>query len=238
MLVPLVAAALASGGMTQVVGFDGVGGCAQGRPIATAPLYPCNMVDDVRRPGFNGRTWVDRPILGAIQQGPYPAAGVCPGPEAYGAFDTPDAVVYARVGLLHVEINAWDQIRPQGLYQLEDARQFWLKEQGYTGGVRTMVNDANLWLRQPAPAEQRAEAGGKPLPRATITLPADMPPQHRRLRVDSKGVQNAPVRLPGDGPARISWPDTASGDAVARTDAHGGLVAGAEGRVITQALPR
>lgn len=235
MLVSLVAAAVSTGGMAQVVGFDGLGGCAEGRPIATAPLYPCNMVDDVRRPGFNGRTWVGRPILGAIQQGPYPAAGMCPGPEAYGAFDSPDAVVYARVGLLHVEINAWDQIRPQGLYQLEDARQFWLKERGYTGGVRTMVNDANIWMRETSPAEQHADAAAKPLPRATITLPADMPPQHRRLRVDARP---SPVRLPGDGPARISWPDAAPGDAVARTDAHGGLVAGAEGRAITQALPR
>src|SRR5258705_438844 len=42
------------------------------RPIATMAPYPAGMADDVRRPGFNGRLWVGRPIIGSMQQGPYP----------------------------------------------------------------------------------------------------------------------------------------------------------------------
>jgi hypothetical protein len=231
MLTPLIAATVASVGVVHYVGHG-----TDARPIATPAGYPAAMADDVRRPGFNGRLWVDRPILGAIQQGPYAIADGSPGPDAYGAFDRPDATVYARVGHLVVGVNAWDSIDQEGLKRLEHARNFWLKEQGYTGGVRTMVNDANLWMRQEPPAPEHASAGGVPLPRATITLPADLPRQHRRLRVDAAP---APVRLPGDGPARISWPDTAPGSAVARTEARGGLI-GLESheQTIVQALPR
>lgn len=237
MLVPFFAAAVVSAGMIQSRGtFVAAGSCGENRPIATPAPYPSGMADDVRRPGFNGRLWVDRPILGAIQQGPYAIDNGSPGPEAYGAFDTPDATVYARVGTIHVGINAWDQVRPQGLHRLEDARNFWLREQGLTGGVRTMVNDANTWLREPAPVEQHAAANGVPMPRATITLPADMPRQHRRLRVDAGQAAPGLVRLPGEGPARISWPETAPGEAVARTDANGGVIGrDLPSRVVTQA---
>jgi hypothetical protein len=225
MVAPLVAIACASIGQCHYLG------SCDARPIATAAPYPYNMVDDVRRPGFNGRLFVTRPILGSIQQGPYPVVSDGPGPEYYGAYDHPEATVYARVGHLVVGVNAWESINQRGLKRLEGARAFWLKEQGFTGGVRTMVNDANLWQpREPEAADHAA--AGTPLPRATITIPADLPRQHRRLRVDAAPVSVPPVA----GPARISWPAIAPGGAVARTEARGGVLADeAPARVITQA---
>lgn len=228
MFAPLLVATAASLGTVDHLG----AGDGDHRPIATRAPYPANMADDVRRPGFNGRLWVSRPILGSIQQGPYPAASGSPGAEAYGAYGQEDATVYARIGHLVVGISPWEQIDEQGLQRYEAARNFWLREQGFTGGVRTMINDARVWKAEDAPhAEHHAEApASTPLPRATITLPAELPRQRRRFRVD------AAPSLPGGGPARISWPAGAPADAVARTEARGGVIGGdAPSRVITQA---
>src|SRR5689334_24090487 len=96
------------------------------RPIATRALYPAAMADDVRRPGFNGRLWVSRPIIGSMQQGPYPVGWGSPGPEAFGGFDNQDAEVYARVGHQVVGLTPWESIDTQGLRRLEAARNFWL----------------------------------------------------------------------------------------------------------------
>src|SRR5438874_5197288 len=136
MLVPFLAAAIVSAGMV-----DG-GHRYSRRPIATAAPYPAGLADDVRRPGFNGRMWVSRPLLGARQEGPYAVDEGSPGSEAYGAFDHAAATVYARVGHILVGVSPWQSINQGGLKRLEAARNFWLKEQGYTGGVRTMINDA------------------------------------------------------------------------------------------------
>jgi hypothetical protein len=235
MFVPLAAIACASLGQVYYLGSRDV---RPVRPIATAAPYPSGMADDVRRPGFNGRLWLTRPIMGSMQQGPYPIVSDPPGPEAYGAFDRPDATVYARVGHLVVGVNAWESIDQEGLKRLEAARNFWLKEEGYTGGVRTIVNDANLWPPkepEPAPHANAGEtpAAGTPVPRATITLPADLPRQHRRIRVEAVP---SPSMLPGAGPARVSWPDAAPAGAVARSESRGGLIgADTPARVITQA---
>jgi hypothetical protein len=206
------------------------------RPIASRAPYPAAVADDVRRPGFNGRVWVSRPIIGSMQQGPFPVGWGSPGPEAYGGFDNQDAEVYARVGHQVVGINPWESINSDGLKRFEAARNFWLQEQGYTGGVRTFINDLYLWKQaESQPTEEHASAvPPTPMPRATITLPADMPPQRRRIRVDAGHAQ--PVVCPGVGPARVSWPLTAPADAVARTSANGGLLGGPEpSRVITSA---
>jgi hypothetical protein len=206
------------------------------RVLVTQAAYPAGMVDDVRRPGFNGRLWVDRPIIGSMQQGPYPVGWGSPGPEAYGAFDNQDAEVWARVGHQAVGIAPWESIDAEGLKRLEAARNYWLQEQGYTGGVRTFVNDLYLWKQADAKPveEQHAAASPVPTPRATITLPADMPHQRRRIRVDAGHEQ--PLVCPGAGPVRFSWPLTAPADAVARTNAAGLLPGETEpSRVITSA---
>jgi hypothetical protein len=165
-------------------------------------------------PGFNGRLWVGRPVMGFMQQGPYSQDWGSPGPEAYGAFGSEDATVYARVGHLAVGINPWEGINQDGLKRLEAARNFWLQEQGYTGGVRTFVNDLYVW-KKAVPEQARTHASAVPTPRATITLPADMPRQRRRIRVDAGSPGT--VACPGVGPARVSWPMAAPESAVART---------------------
>jgi hypothetical protein len=164
------------------------------RPIASLPAYPEGMADDVRRPGFNGRLHVTRPIMGSLH-GPGAESFPAPGPDAYGAYLDTCPTVPARVGHLVIGISPWAQWAEQGHKDLEHARQFWLRENGYTGGVRTFVNDYYLFseLREPAPA---ARGVSKPEPAAIIELAPEAPRNRHRLR----------VQLPGDGPSRISWP--------------------------------
>lgn len=223
MLVSVVAIAALTVDTNDVTLFLGPGGSLN-RPISTIAPYPPGMADSVRRPGFNGRLWVSRPVIGGLE-GPYPLGWGPPGPEAYGAFDNQWASVPARVGLLVVDITPWQSINSEGLHRLENARQFWLQEQGYTGGVRTFVNDLYVWKPDAASPAQHADASETPAPRATIQLPADMPRQRRRIRVDA-GDAGRPERIacPGAGPMRVSWPETAPADAVARTLASGGFI--------------
>ena len=101
-------------------------------------------------------------------------------------------------------------------------RHFWLQEQGYTGGVRTFVNDSIVWgpdgaMAAAAGAEaEHASAPGEVTPRATIQLPADMPRQRRRLRVDAGGAAGRGLFHPG-GEVRVSWPMSAPAGVVARS---------------------
>ncbi|MEX2217987.1 MAG: hypothetical protein WD749_04440 [Phycisphaerales bacterium] len=185
------------------------------RPIATAPLYPSSMADDVHRPGFNGRLFVTRPIIGP-GHGPYAVAEGSPGASHYGAFDQQDATVYVRVGHTAIGINAWERHGKRGLAHLENARQFWLYERGYTGGVRTFVNDTVTFgaprervVREAsaAPAGPASTPSAREIrPRATITVPADVPRAKSRIRVRSAHTGATIAALPGDGPARVSLP--------------------------------
>lgn len=192
-----------------------------GRPIATSANYPAGMADDVHRPGFNGRLWISRPIIGGMQ-GPY-ATEESLLAERYGGYGHDDAVVYARVGSLAVGISAFESIPQNGLRRFEQARNFWLQEEGYVGGVRTFVNDAYVWRK--ADGEPRVESKGAVEPLATIKVPDDMPRRKsNRLRVDAtRSGAEAIVRL-GEGDARISWPESAPSDAVARTAATGHII--------------
>lgn len=191
-----------------------------GRPIATAALYPAGMADDVHRPGFNGRLYVTRPIIGGMQ-GPY-ATEASLLADQYGAYGDEYSVVYARVGSLVVGINAFEPITKNGLRRFEQARNFWLQEQGYTGGVRTFVNDAYLF-RKPDGAP-RAESNAKPEPIATIKLPDDMPRRKNRLRVEATPANTPAIAALAEGSARLSLPDAAPADVVARTAANGNMI--------------
>lgn len=196
------------------------------RPIATYPSYPLNMVDDVRRPGFNGRLYVTRPIMGGME-GPWAVAETDPGASYYGAYDNQDAHVYVRVGQAAIGINAWERIDHPGLRHLESARQFWLHENNYTDGVRTFVNDATLWGRHEARQDAgQASAPGPIEPRATFRVREDMPRGRSRIRVQNDSAAGTLAGLPGGGPVRVSWPQGASSDAVAGMDK---LVAAANG---------
>jgi hypothetical protein len=91
-----------------------------------------------------------------------------------------------------VGINPWVEMRGPGLAHLEAGRQEWLAERGYTGAVRTFMNDANFvdvhdQVRQAAaPA---AEAVDAPIaPRAVIELAPDAPRHRSRMRVEAPRV--------------------------------------------------
>ncbi|MEM7754475.1 MAG: hypothetical protein AAF297_02450 [Planctomycetota bacterium] len=156
------------------------------RPIATPAPYPANIVDDTRRPGFNGRLWVDRTIVGgAPREWPLDLGG--PGPAFYGAPDSQRADVFVRRDAQVIAINGWNSIEPETLYPLENARQFWLKEQGYTGGVRTFINPAVL--RGVTPREVVIE------PRAKFRTPADAPRIQRRMHVSLPAHDVSEVRI-------------------------------------------
>ncbi len=196
------------------------------RPIATVAPFPGNMVDDVRRPGFNGRLWVGRPVIGGMD-GPYPVGWESPGPEAFGAFDAQDELVYARIGLMTISVNPWEEVKPENLRALRNAQQFWLKERGYIGGVRTHVNDLYLWKEQDKAGAARAgepelldKPAGLPEPRMIFEVPADMPRVKSRIKVEAEPARGAEaIVVLSPQPIRISWPMTAPAGIVARAEA-------------------
>lgn len=100
------------------------------RQLATPRAFPANVTDSVRRPGFGGRVWVS-PAVGSFENEE-------PGAAAYGAHVGDDTIIYGRIGHLAISISPW---QVQSEPRLEAARQEWLKENNFTGGVRTFVND-------------------------------------------------------------------------------------------------
>jgi hypothetical protein len=195
---------------------------AMDRPIATTPAYPVGMADDVRRPGFNGRLYVTRPILGVLQ-GDFARTVPRPELDAYGAYLTPCESVPARVGLLTISISPWHAWNEQGHRGLERARQVWLAENNYTGGVQTHVNDYFLWRELSQPTEPGHVS--TPEPAAVIELAPDAPRGRSRMRVDAApgcGSAAAAILLQ-QGHVRISWPHAAPGIIVARSEHHGGV---------------
>lgn len=158
------------------------------RHLATCPPYPDRRADSVLRPGFNGRLFLTTPIMGGVDM--VPSGCDQPGAEYYGAVDG-GQTVYLRVGELTVGINPWHQWNDESFPRFEAARQEWLKERGYIGGVRTFVNDANFTYSavptrvvtaDDAPA---ARPAGEIKPRAIIELPPDMPRFRSRMQVDA-----------------------------------------------------
>lgn len=178
--------------------------------LATLPLYPPGMADDVRRPGFNGRLWISRPIIGGVDTG-YPTAWRDPGPASYGAPDDVNPTVYARIGNTAATIPAFEYVQGSGLKCLESARSAWLAEHGFTGGVRTFVNDLYLYAPQGVETAQASSAGHEIQPRATIHTAPDQPRFKARMQVrNSRASGAAAIALLGDGaPLNISWPQSA-----------------------------
>ncbi|MCW5769765.1 MAG: hypothetical protein KIT19_13900 [Phycisphaeraceae bacterium] len=198
---------------------------------ASSARYPSSMVDDVRRPGFNGLIYSRRPVIGGVDA--WAVESGSPGADYYGAYGAENLAIgvvvdpiepfnsfdYGIVSPWQVAndrsergsrvTNPYNRARNRAGDRLERARHEWLRENGLTGGVRTHVNDATLH----APADRRESA--LPTPRATIQIPEGEPRLHRNIRVE--------------GPARISLPPGASAEIVRHIGRTGGFVGDDQG---------
>lgn len=177
--------------------------------LATRPPYPAGRADDVNRPGFNGRLWIGRTIIGG--QTNYAVADDSQG--TYGAGENDNSMAYVRIGSIVSAVSPWEVVRGSGNHSLEAGRQQWLAEQGYTGGVRTFVNEAYL-ERYLTTSDQVAAAPDSQAkkavePRATIHLPIDQPRFKSRMHVKATGAEALVTLARKNLPMQISWPQTA-----------------------------
>lgn len=156
--------------------------------LAGFRAHPANMVDSVHRPGFNGRIWVSRPIV-SDAYGHFPIAWPSPGPNHYGAYGNDCATAYAVVNHTVVSFSPWIRFRGETMKGYEAARRQWLREHGYTGGVRTFVSETAALPEEGQQAS--AVRKGLPEPRAVFQLAPDAPRAKNRLRVDAtKGLKS------------------------------------------------
>ncbi len=157
--------------------------------------------------GINGRLFVTQPITSTDAfAGPRPEDRTLeePGAWRYGAPGEELRTAYVRVGTLSIGISPWQRIEPRGLKHLENARNKWLADRGYTGGVRTVVNDAlraaeshqPMHAATPAPDDMltQAPAADAPAqaqpqdtiqPRATFRVDPNTPRFRKRMQVRS-----------------------------------------------------
>jgi hypothetical protein len=156
------------------------------RALATPRAFPTGIADSVRRPGFNGRLYVTMSSPGPVTYH-YPTGSNA---ETYGAAGLDDARVLARVGTEVVGFSPWIAFDGDGMKRYESARQEWLKENGFVGGVRTFVNDAHLANHMPIhsmassdSAEPVASKKRKIEPRAIIEISPDVPRFRKRMEV-------------------------------------------------------
>lgn len=175
-----------------------------GRDLLNPIPYPHNRVGEVNRDGANGRMWIGRGFIGGERTyRPIDWAG--PGPDRYGAAENDGSIVYTRRGFTTVAFTPWVQITGAdrgpsvGLEDFERARAQWLRENGYTGGVRTIVNPA-------ASAGSSVASRGDIKPRGTIRMKQQRRGSDRPLM----------VLLPGD---RVSMPNLLGGDHAVRVAA-------------------
>jgi hypothetical protein len=133
----------------------------------------------------------------------YPVESGSPGAAAYGAVGEEGAIANLRVGPYVVGVNPFEEIRAEGkeiprhiLTAMEGARNEWLKERGYVGGVRTFTNPA-------------ASVGTKQAidltPKAVIPAPTDLPRVRSRMEVRA----TAPT-MKIAGAAKVSLPPSMS----------------------------
>jgi len=161
----------------------------------------------------NGRLWVGMPIIGGADAGR--ADGRAHAAAGYGALDQQGERIVVQVeGLFKFEDTALAEISPWSpvviaerranpysnsytrvhekmASRIEEARQQWLKDNNFVGGVRTHVNDATLHTA----AKVHTDQGGLPEPRATIQLSPDVPRFRSRMRVEAPVGEARPRAL-------------------------------------------
>jgi hypothetical protein len=180
-------------------------------PVAKASTGAALGLDDPHRADINGKVWIGRPLIGGVDTGDKATSHA----SEYGAYDERTGRVYISVpGLFPFQtsivtaIDPWQKQNDRSTVRndwsnpysnahnkladrLEEARQAWLKDNGYVGGVRTFVNDATLYRTKPENAPQ-SNGEGKIEPRATIQLSPDAARRSRPLRVEA--YERVPVK--------------------------------------------
>lgn len=132
-------------------------------------------VDDVRRPGFNGMGW----------NGTVPPANQDAYASQYGAAGLENAVIVVHLEpRVNVAIHPFapiptftadgQRMSPDVVRKLEHLRSNWLRDNGYTGGVRTFTNDRPY-------VEKKDVSQIKP--RAIIELNPEAPRLKSRMQV-------------------------------------------------------
>jgi hypothetical protein len=146
----------------------------------------------------NGRLYRGVPIIGGLDVGP--KNDLARAAAEYGAADQADLRVQSDVeGLFRyhptttVEFSPWTTVMTQKnspasdpfsrahekvSRRAEEARQQWLKDNNYVGGVRSFVNDAELYA---VPAEPKKTQ--LPEPRGVIELSPEVPAFRSRMHV-------------------------------------------------------
>ena len=122
-------------------------------------------------------------------------------------------------------VGRWQHFEGETFKNFEAARQQWLKERGYTGGVRTFVNPARVRSMQAdcdASCEAQAvkPAGGLPEPSATIRLRKPNEQGGIIKKVDA-GVAGGVKIVSGSEPVRVSFPMSTKSETVQRAAARG-----------------
>jgi len=178
----------------------------QNRSVGNAVPVHSEFLKDRPIEDLNGRLYVGRVIMGsdssAVRNRREDAAA------AYGAAGAGDETIIVKVpGLFGFDRGYVAEVRPfdrvdgrdiganpySNAYsngqsklagRLEEARQQWLKDNNFVGGVRTFVNDAALFNKAPVAATRQTNAvDTRPEPRAVIELAPDMPRFKAKMRV-------------------------------------------------------
>lgn len=183
----------------------------------TNPAYSFPGLDDRRE--MNGRLFVGRPIIGGMADHGR-ASDAEQAAASYGAYGEAGTRGRAQVeGLFRfhptttVEFSPWTPVPEQQrspytdsfsraqrkmALRAEDARQQWLKDNNYTGGVRTFVNDATMYAPRMQP---RTEIQ----PRGVIEVNPEVPAFKSRMHVDA-----TPEATPAAAPTRVTAPAPAT----------------------------
>lgn len=187
------------------------------RLLVTAPPED---VTRVYTPGYSSnraRLWVGEDVKDIAARRAWREN---PGKVAYGAADAGHDRVQVRVNNQKVSISAWQQVDGEGWANLERGRQQWLKERGYTGGVRTFVHPSRLRDMQNGNAASVAESKAAPEPSATIQLRKPRETGGKLKQVDA-GVAGGVKIVSGNKPVRVSYPMTVKASTVERSVAKG-----------------
>ena len=163
--------------------------------VAERDSYPRGRADSASRPGFNGRGWSGEACVGGVDRWTLDENAA-----RYGAADDAGLTVPVRVGQFIVHVDPFERIDASGkemprkyLAAIEDARNQWLRDHGYVGGVRSFRNDAATTAPKPTAIDMT--------PKAVIPAPTDQPRFRNRME-----VRTTPVQIRGV--TRVSLPPT------------------------------